>query len=134
LPRDETSSFVYPLLIYSISNIGNSFFAAIYTVVTYLGEPGLRSLLFSSGGESQRFINDVAPPSTMLTSAWTVLLFITILLFKLLARLDFLRRFTLWWFKDIDAHPLRGIAKVAATLIVMGVFALKAVQWGWKLV
>jgi hypothetical protein len=134
LPRDETSSFVYTLLIYSLSNIRNSFFGAIYTVVAYFGEPGLRSLLFSSGGESQLFINDVAPPSTMLTSTWTVLLFIAILLFKLLARLEFLRRFTLWWFKDIDAHPLRAIAKVAATLIVVGAFALKAVQRGWMLV
>jgi hypothetical protein len=28
----------------------------------------------------------------------------------------------------------RAIAKVAATLIVIGAFALKAVRWGWLLV
>jgi hypothetical protein len=31
-------------------------------------------------------------------------------------------------------HPLRAIAKVAATLIVVGSFALKAARWGWSVV
>jgi hypothetical protein len=43
------------------------------------------------------------------------LFFTSILIPKLLAPLEYIRRFTLWWFKDIDAHPLRAIAKVAAT-------------------
>jgi hypothetical protein len=36
--------------------------------------------------------------------------------------------------KDIDEHPLRAIAKVAATLIVVGAFALTAARWGWSVV
>jgi hypothetical protein len=48
---------------------------------------------------------------------------VSTLLLKLLAPLDYIRRSTLWWFKDIDAHPVKAIAKVAATLIVIGAFA-----------
>jgi hypothetical protein len=52
----------------------------------------------------------------------------------LLVPLEYLRRFTLWWFKDLDAHPLKAIAKVMATLIVVGAFVLKAARWGWLMV
>jgi hypothetical protein len=76
---------------------------------------------------------EIMMASTMLTSVWVVLFLISLLLLKLLVPLEYLRRFTLWWFKDIDAHPLRDIAKVAATLIVIGAFALKAVRWGWMM-
>jgi hypothetical protein len=31
-------------------------------------------------------------------------------------------------------HPLRAIAKVAAIVIVVGAFALKAARWGWSVV
>lgn len=77
---------------------------------------------------------EIMMASTMLTSAWVVLFLISLLLLKLLVPLEYLRRFTLWWFKDLDAHPLRAIAKVAATLIVVGAFALKAVRWGLSVV
>jgi hypothetical protein len=70
----------------------------------------------------------------MLTSAWVTLFFISIIILKLLAPLEYLRRLTLWWFKDIDGHPLRAIAMVAAMLIVIGAFVLKAVRWGWLMV
>jgi hypothetical protein len=76
----------------------------------------------------------VTIPSTMLTSAWVLLFLVSVMLLKLLAPLEYIRYFTLWWFKDIDAHPLRAVAKVAATLIVIGAFALKALRWGWLLV
>jgi hypothetical protein len=76
----------------------------------------------------------VVLPSTMLTSIWVILFTMSVVLLKLLAPLEYIRRFTLWWFKDLDAHPLRAIAKVAATLIVIGAFVLKAVRWGWLLV
>jgi signal transduction histidine kinase len=66
-----------------------------------------------------------------IAQAWSM---ISSLLVGLLYPLEYLRRFTLWWFKDIDAHPLRAIAKVAATLIVIGAFALKVVRWGWMMV
>ena len=72
-------------------------------------------------------------PSTMLTSAWVILFQISVLLLKLLVLLEYLRRFTLWWF-DIDAHPLRAIAKVMAILIVIAAFVLKAVHWAWLMV
>jgi hypothetical protein len=54
---------------------------------------------------------------------------VSILLLKLLALLDYIRRSTLRWFKDLDAHPLRAIAKVSAMLVV-GAFAIKAVRQG----
>jgi hypothetical protein len=72
--------------------------------------------------------------STLLTSVWVTLFLISSFIVGLLAPLEYLRRFTIWWFKDIDAHPLRAIAKVAATLIVVVAFILKAVRWGWLLV
>ena len=43
---------------------------------------------------------DVAFPSTMLTSAWVIFFMISALFVKLLAPLEYVRRFTLWWFKD----------------------------------
>ena len=76
----------------------------------------------------------VAVASTMLTSAWVVLFFISTLLLKILFPLEYIRRFTLWWFKDIDAHPLRAIAKVSAILIIIVAFTIKLARWGWLLV
>ena len=70
-------------------------------------------------------------PSTMLTSMWTLLLFISCLVAQLLVPIDYLRRFTAFWFKDVEHHPLTAIAKVAATLIVVGATAVKAVHWGY---
>ena len=32
---------------------------------------------------------------------------------------------------DIDARPLRAVAIVAATLIVIGAFLIKTIRWGW---
>jgi hypothetical protein len=52
----------------------------------------------------------------------------------LLALIELIRRFTLWWFKDLNAHPLRVIARVAATLIVVGASAVQAARWGWSVV
>jgi hypothetical protein len=76
-------------------------------------------------------VTQVAAMSTLLTSAWVTLFLLSVLVVKLLTPLEYLRRFTIWWFKDIDAHPLRAIAKVAGTLIVIGAFALKAARWEW---
>jgi hypothetical protein len=47
----------------------------------------------------------------------------------LLLPVDYLRRFTVWWFRDIEKRPLTAIAKVAATLIIMGALAIKLVHW-----
>jgi hypothetical protein len=73
-------------------------------------------------------LSQVWAPSTMLTSAWVVLLVVSTILLKLLAQLEYVRRFTIWWF-DVDEHPLRAIAEVAATLVVIGAIALKAGRW-----
>ena len=72
--------------------------------------------------------------STFLTSAWVLLFLVSSGIVKFLAPLEYLRRFTIYWFKDLDSHPLRAIAKVAATLIVIGAFMLKAARWGWTMV
>jgi hypothetical protein len=72
---------------------------------------------------------NVIVPSTLLTSVWTFLLFVSCLFAQLLIPIDYLRKFTTFWFKDVEKQPLTAIAKVAATLIVAGAFAIKAVRW-----
>jgi hypothetical protein len=69
----------------------------------------------------------------MLTSVWVMLFLVSGMIAGLLAPIEYVRGFTIWWF-DIDKHPLKAIAKVAATLIVVGAFVLKAVRWGWSVV
>lgn len=71
----------------------------------------------------------VLTPSTLLTSAWALILFLSGIVAQLLVPIDYLRRFTAFWFKDVEHKPLTAIAKVAATLIVVGAFAIKAVHW-----
>jgi hypothetical protein len=73
-------------------------------------------------------LTDVIVPSTLMTSMWTLLL-VSSLLARILSQLDYLRRFTTWWFKDVEKRPLTAIAKVAATLIIIGAAAIKAVRW-----
>src|SRR5262249_8194842 len=74
-------------------------------------------------------ISDVVVPSTMLTSVWTLLFFVSSLFAQLLVPIDYLRRFTAFWFRDVEHHPLTAIAKVAATLIIGGAVVIKAVRW-----
>jgi hypothetical protein len=68
-------------------------------------------------------------PSTLLTSIWTFLLFISCVIAQLLVPIDYLRRFTAFWFKDVEHHPSTAIAKVAATLIIVGAMTIKVVRW-----
>jgi hypothetical protein len=70
----------------------------------------------------------VIVPSTLLTSVWTFLLFVSCLIAQLLVPIDYLRRFTSFWFKNVEKRPLTAIAKVAATLIFVGAMAIKAVR------
>jgi hypothetical protein len=56
-------------------------------------------------------------------------LFISCLVTQLLVPIDYLRRFTAFWFKNVEKQPLTAIAKVAATLIVVGAMAIKVVRW-----
>jgi hypothetical protein len=72
---------------------------------------------------------NVIVPSTLLTSVWTFLLFVSCLFAQLLIPIDYLRRFTTFWFKDVEKRPLTAIAKVSATFIVVGAMAIKAVRW-----
>jgi hypothetical protein len=74
-------------------------------------------------------INFVFIPSTMLTTIWTLFLFLSSIVTQLIAPIDYLRRFMAWWFRDVDRHPLTVIAKVAATLIVIGAGVIKVVRW-----
>jgi hypothetical protein len=78
-------------------------------------------------GEKMTLVN-VVIPSTMLTSLWTFSLMVSGIIAQLLAPIDYLRRFTAWWFRDIDKHPLTAIAKVAGTLIIIGAGAIKAIH------
>jgi hypothetical protein len=75
-------------------------------------------------------ISIVLVTSTMLTSVWVMLFLLSSILAGLIYPLEYIRRFTLWWF-DIDKHPLKAIAKVAAALIVAGALILKAVRREW---
>ncbi len=75
------------------------------------------------------YIFTVLAPSTLLTPVWSFLLFLSAIVAQLLISIDYLRRFTKFWFRDVEKHPLTAIAKVAATLIVGGAMAIKAVHW-----
>jgi hypothetical protein len=79
--------------------------------------------------EERPSFSELMLTSTMLTSTWLIFFLISSALAGLLAPIEHIRHFTIWWFKDIDAHPLRAIAKVAAVLILLGAFVLKAIQW-----
>jgi len=43
--------------------------------------------------------------------------------------IDRLRRFTAWWFRDVEKRPLTALAKVMGTLIIAAVAVIKAVRW-----
>jgi hypothetical protein len=73
-------------------------------------------------------------PSTLLTSIWVIFFLLSSIITSIFTPLEYLRRFTIWGFKDVDRHPLKAIAKVAAALIVGGAFVLKAARWGWLMV
>jgi hypothetical protein len=70
----------------------------------------------------------VIVPSTLFTSAWSLLLFVSCLLAQLLVPLDYVRRLTNFLF-DVEHHPLTAIAWVAGTLIVFGALAMRAMHW-----
>jgi hypothetical protein len=92
------------------------------------------SLIFYLAKPHADSIQDAFIPSILMTSIWVILFLVSSLITGLLLPLEFLRRFTLWWFKDIDNRPLTVIAKVAATLIVIGAFAFMAAGWVWSMV
>jgi hypothetical protein len=79
-------------------------------------------------------IQDVFIPSTLMTSSWVILFLVSSLITGLLLPLEYLRRFTVWWFKDIDSRPLTVIARVAATLIVVVALVFNAARWVWLIV
>jgi hypothetical protein len=57
--------------------------------------------------------------STLLTSAWTCLMLVSSMLVKTLLPLEWIRRFTSWFF-DVDRHPIRAIAIVGGGLVWVG--------------
>jgi hypothetical protein len=74
-------------------------------------------------------ITAVAFIATLLTSIWTFLLIFSSSLTMLLLPIDRLRRFTVWWFRDVEKRPLTAIAKVAATVILLCAGAIEGVHW-----
>ena len=82
----------------------------------------INEYLYAPSGDITLF--DVIAPSTLLTSMWTLLLLISSIIAQLLAPIDHVRRFTAWWFRDVEKHPLTAIATVAAILIVIGMGAI----------
>lgn len=135
---DVILSYTLPFIALTIAGIfyrflyGHFLFAyAIKTlklIFDHYFELGVVSSYFSKPTELVVFI-DVIGPSTMLTSVWTFLLFVSRPIAQLLVPVDYLRRFIAFWFKDVEQKPLTAIAKVAATLIVLGAVAIKAVRW-----
>jgi hypothetical protein len=81
---------------------------------------------YLSADASQIGLIYVVGPSTLLTSAWTLLLLLSCIFASLLVRSDGLRRFSKWWFRDAAKHPLTAIAKVAGALIILGAVIIKA--------
>lgn len=69
----------------------------------------------------------VVSPSTLFTSSWTVLLVVSSIIVMLLTPVEYLRRFTAWWFRDIEKRPVTSLAKVAGTLLVIGAVVIHAV-------
>jgi hypothetical protein len=67
-------------------------------------------------------------PSTLMTSMWTFLVLLSSIIAQLLIPIDYIRRFATWWFRDVEKHPLTAIAKVAATLIIIGAVVIKAAR------
>ena len=77
----------------------------------------------------QMGLGNVIVPSTLLTSIWTILILVSGIISQLLLPVDYVRRFATWWFRDVERQPLTVIAKVAATLIILGAMVIKAVRW-----
>ena len=71
----------------------------------------------------------VTVPTTLLTSTWTFLLFISGIVAKALFPLQSLGRFTAFWFRDMAKRPLTAIAKVMGALLVIFVLAINGVRW-----
>jgi hypothetical protein len=74
-------------------------------------------------------LQSVIIPSTLLTSTWVFLIFLSAIVSQLLIPLDRVRQFAAWWFRDVEKHPLTVIAKVTATMIIIGAGAIKIVHW-----
>ncbi len=98
--------------------IWQQWFANFQFIRTYLDAPA-----------GQATFNNVLIPSTLLTSAWALLFLVSSLVVRLLAPLDYVRRFAVWWFRDFDERPLSSVAKVAATLLAIAVGGVKLVRW-----
>jgi hypothetical protein len=84
---------------------------------------------FGLGGIRPFIPSNVIVPSTMLTSVWTLLIFVSSMIALLLVPVDYIRRFTTWWFRDIENHPLTAVAKVGAILTILGAMVIKAARW-----
>ena len=92
-----------------------------------LVSPVLDEYLQKSG--AKLYLDDVIVPSSILTSAWTFLFIISLIVVVFLSPLDKLRQFTLFWFRDVEKRPLTAIAKVAGTLVILAAVLIKGARW-----
>jgi hypothetical protein len=85
--------------------------------------------VFFSIPQKDADLSAVVSLSTLMTSVWTVLIILSIFLTKLLVPVDELRRFAVWWFRDVERKPLTAIAKVSATLVIVSAGIIKILRW-----
>jgi len=129
---DIVASYTLPLASLLVLNfIGNMFDKSpqsYYDIVDFYVKftPFTQYISYSSQNIT---LAQVLVPSTMLTSLWTLLILVSSIVATALIPINQLRRFTAWWFRDVEKRPLTALAKVAGTLIILGAVVIKAVRW-----
>jgi hypothetical protein len=121
--------FMVPYLFFSYKYFGiyQSLLEAVDRSFSEWLRLGSISRYFISPSESVT-LSYVLVPATMLTAIWTFFLFLSSIIVQLIAPIDYLRRFTAWWFRDVERHPLTAVAKVTATLVIIGAVAIKVAR------
>lgn len=126
---DIVVSFLLPLvllIILSFTPVGPRHSVGTLFVDYVLNLRPLTDYLFHSG-ENVHFIT-VAIPTTLLTSAWTILLLLSTITAMCLLYTDYILHFTAWWFRDFEKRPLTSVAKVAGTLIIVGAVVIQGLR------
>jgi hypothetical protein len=130
------NAVVYAIYLYSLRPTSAGIGIFVWTFSQFIDvEMRLTLIEYSTFSPIYDYINSenvnlyqVIVPSTLFTSAWSLLLFVSCLLAQLFVPLDYVRRLTNFLF-DVEHHPLTAIAWVAGTLIMLGALAIKAVRW-----
>ena len=135
LIMDVVLSFLLPIfIIYALISVllifvlTHNLWSVMSQIISkYFSFEALSDYIFRDGGYIT--LADVLTPSTLFPSLWTILIMLSSLLTVLLVPIDQIRRFTAWWFRDVEKRPLTVIAKVAGTLIIIGAVVTKAIRW-----